>query len=27
VFPYTESLGGIEFQTGMQTDAQVMLSK
>jgi len=27
VFPYTESLGGIEFQTGMQTDAQVLLSK
>ena len=27
VFPYTESLGGIEFQTGMQEDAQVMLSK
>ncbi len=27
VFPYTESLGGIEFQTGMQADAQVMLSK
>ena len=27
VFPYTESLGGIEFQTGFQTDAQVLLSK
>ncbi len=27
VFPYTESLGGIEFQAGMQTDAQVLLSK
>jgi len=26
-FPYTESLGGIEFQTGFQTDAQVLLSK
>lgn len=23
-FPYTETLGGIEFQTGFQTDAQVM---
>jgi ABC-type transport system substrate-binding protein len=23
MFPYTESLGGIEFQTGFQTDAQV----
>ncbi len=26
-FPYTESLGGIEFQTGFQTDAQVLLTK
>ncbi len=27
VFPYTETLGGIEAQAGMQTDAQVLLSK
>jgi len=27
VFPYTESLGGIEQQTGLQRDAQVLLSK
>jgi len=27
VFPYSETLGGIEAQAGIQTDAQVMLSK
>jgi ABC-type transport system substrate-binding protein len=27
IYPYTETLGGIEFQTGMQEDAQVLLTK
>ena len=27
VFPYSETLGGIEAQTGLQSDAQVLLSK
>lgn len=26
-FPYTESLGGIEFQSGMQTDTQVLAAE
>lgn len=27
VYPYTDSLGGIEFLQGMQTDAQVLMTK